>query len=72
MLRAGLMRKHHQFLGAHPLRVDVGDDFEPGLLQLAQPEIRHLNSPLLLGRNLIPASFNIATVLSTVFYIVVY
>ena len=51
MLRAGLMRKHHDFLRAHPFGVHISDDFEPGLFQFTEPEIRHFNSPLLFGCN---------------------
>src|SRR5579875_3361518 len=44
VLWAGLMREHHDFLGADPLGIDVGDDLEAGLFQFVQSEIRHFQA----------------------------
>ena len=43
MLGARLTREEHQLLGTHAVRVDVDDEFESDILEVAEAEIRHLD-----------------------------
>ena len=43
MLRAGLMREQHHFLGAAALGVDIGNDLQTGVPQVVQTEICNLH-----------------------------
>ena len=50
MLGARLAGEQHQLLGADTLRIDVDHQLQSGLLELAEPEVGHLDLPLLGGR----------------------
>ena len=43
MLGARLAREEHELLGADALGVDVDDDLEPDVVELREPEVRHLD-----------------------------
>jgi len=51
MFRAGLSRKHDQFLGAVTLIVDIGDECQTDAIKLSQAEIDDLDIFTLFGSN---------------------